>query len=268
VKTLTDGAAPRVRLDSVAVSTVAEQRRMPGARLGADEPRLEGERTVYWIDALLVGYGRAPSGAYRLLLRDADRPDTMLAEIPDPDCSVVTRAGIGRLFTTARHWVDSLGPLGPAITALPTPLPVSVVGVGIYDNVGAPSGTACARVLQPVLSIGPRFVAGQGGVPDLHRESGVSAMKVSQHPFNSGQVRIETAFDRGQTNVTAALFDMRGGMVRDVVVPKNSTKTMMTAIAVVGLPDGVYMAAVYTPAGVAARRLVYVIDSKSSGLVE
>ena len=157
VKTLTD--RDRHMIDfNVRPTTVRAlgSLRVPSAR-PQDRRASVHERRVYCVEAWLLYASPQEDGDLHLALLDVgDETSEMVAEIPEPRCTVVCRSPYASVFATARATVERR--LATDTTGL---LRVVVAGVGFFDRKHGQSGAAANYFeLHPVLSI--RFVDVEG----------------------------------------------------------------------------------------------------------
>ncbi len=117
------------------------------------EGRAEGaERTTFVVEGYLGGWHPENDGDIHLILFDPDHQAvSMIAEIPDPECSGACSSGYAEAYAQARSALQ-------AILARPNPedrpLRVEVTGVGFFDRNHGQTGAAPNFFeLHPVLKL-------------------------------------------------------------------------------------------------------------------
>ena len=157
VKTLSDVDARSVNMTPIPI-TVSELVAAPAPSESSNDTRLNDiEKETLTVNALLMGFKLETDHDFHLVIEDARTHDTMIAEIPDPQCSGVcasiahtqiaqTRSGFAAAFAAT--------PPDEQYTALTPPLPVTLMGVGFFDFYHGQTGVArnCIE-LHPVLTI-------------------------------------------------------------------------------------------------------------------
>src|SRR5947209_5679577 len=150
VKTLSDADRDKVHFapSEVTVGWLASQK--PPAHLLANRRAAPIETQTYKIRALLVGYKLEKDEDFHVVVADIENPsETMIVEIPSPDCVGACASGHGEEFQKARE----------VIMGLPEPVsPVTIVvtGVGFFDFLHGQTGAAPNGIeLHPVLKIEP-----------------------------------------------------------------------------------------------------------------
>lgn len=154
VKTLQD---PDTRLIVMApITTTVHALREPKqpANLRTIDPsiRLDQEKQVYTVHALLIGFKKEGDSDYHLVLADpVDRSKTMIAEIPAPTCANKKYAA---QFIAAAKLIESLGHASPKLRTLAKPVPVTVTGIFFFDFIHGQTGVAPnGGEIHPVLKI-------------------------------------------------------------------------------------------------------------------
>lgn len=114
--------------------------------------RLEAEKQVYTVQALLIGFKREADGDYHLVLADpVDRKKTMIAEIPSPKCA---NKKYQAQFEAAAKFVESVAHATATFKTLDKPVSVTVTGVFFFDFIHGQTGVAPnGAELHPVLEI-------------------------------------------------------------------------------------------------------------------
>ena len=152
VKTLADPDRSQVDLHPHP-SSVAELAGLDRPVELPEEGRAEGaERTTFVVEAYLAGWSPENDGDIHMILADPDHQTvTLIAEIPDPECSGACSSGYAAAYAEARSVLQ-------AILALPNPedkpLRVEVTGVGFFDRNHGQTGAAPNFIeLHPVLKL-------------------------------------------------------------------------------------------------------------------
>jgi hypothetical protein len=155
VKTGTDGGAAQVNLTSPQPSNIADLIALAAPNpLPADNRFSPTENTVFVLNATLTDFklegGAHGDSDYHLVLMD-DQGNTMVAEIPSPDC-VGTGSPFAPQITSARAQFDAQF---TATSLFQTAnVPVQVTGVGFFDFFHNQHGAAPNVIeLHPVLDI-------------------------------------------------------------------------------------------------------------------
>ena len=154
IKTGTDSAAADVDLANPQNSSIAElvaidpPRPIPPYRVAPTED------TVFVVNATLTAYrwegGSTGDSDYHLVLED-DQGNTMVAEIPDPNC-VGDESPFASLIASARAEFDDV--LTATTTFSTANIPVQITGVGFFDFFHGQRGAAPNVIeLHPVLDI-------------------------------------------------------------------------------------------------------------------
>jgi hypothetical protein len=154
VKIVADGDADKVRIDSARVATIDELRAMAAPVYADTNPRSAAEEQVVTVTAWLVGYKfEAGDSDYHLVIGN-DAGETIIAEIPHPDCALGSR--VLAQITAARAAFRALvhTPPSPRFVHLRKPIRVRVTGPLFFDRLHGQTGVAPNGVeLHPVLSI-------------------------------------------------------------------------------------------------------------------
>lgn len=152
VKTLADPDRDQVDLHASRTS-VAELARLSRPDVLPEAGRAPGaERSTFTVEAYLVGWDPENDGDIHLILADPDdQTVTLIAEIPDPNCSGACSSGFAPAYAEARSVLE-------AELARPNPedrpLRVEVTGVGFFDRNHGQTGAAPNFVeLHPVLAL-------------------------------------------------------------------------------------------------------------------
>jgi hypothetical protein len=158
VKTLRDSAARNVNFVDTIHSSVRKQTQLQPFRPSTHNPRMKRvEMKFYSIKAWLVGMVREDDRDYHLVLKDLTTDDSMVVEIPDPDCPEVAETQWANQYRTARTWIDTNIHVPTACYHAVIPGKVVITGVGYYDRLHGQRGMAAnGREIHPVLSIEAR----------------------------------------------------------------------------------------------------------------
>ncbi len=184
VKTLSDPAAGQVNFTPKA-ATVQQLYSMAAPTNG--EARNPSEDQTYVVHAKLVGYKIEfdPTNTqdpgdhdFHIVIQDLNGPQTMVVEIPDPQCdgvcSSLKKAAIAQARTAFASGVSKQPEA--EFFALKTPVLVDVTGVLFFDFAHGQTGLAqnCVE-LHPVLDFKfeskPTAVEGRGNTPKPHPDS-------------------------------------------------------------------------------------------------
>lgn len=153
-KTLQDPGAQLINFSPIATTVHAlREPKAPGnLRKIAPSIRLDQEKQVYTVHALLIGFKKEGDSDYHLVLADpVDRKKTMIAEIPAPTCASKKYAA---QFVAAAKFIESLGHASPKFRTLAKPVPVTVTGVFFFDFIHGQTGVAPnGAEIHPVLKI-------------------------------------------------------------------------------------------------------------------
>jgi hypothetical protein len=154
VKTLNDPSVHEIHFTAVesTVHTLRVPKQPPNLRTLNPYLRLDGEKQVYTVKALLIGFKREADGDYHLVLADpVDRKKTMIAEIPASKCANKKYAA---QFDAAAKFVEQVGHTTAKFKTLDKPVPVTVTGVFFFDFIHGQDGVAPnGAELHPVLEI-------------------------------------------------------------------------------------------------------------------
>jgi hypothetical protein len=113
------------------------------------------EETEFAVSGNVIGWGLEADHDLHLVLADANNlSQTIVLEVPDSSCVTGATTAVRDSIAQARHDVlRALGAPPSGVTALSSPVPVIVTGVGFFDfghSIGHPPN---AFELHPVLSI-------------------------------------------------------------------------------------------------------------------
>jgi hypothetical protein len=160
IKTLSDPAAKQVDL-TPKTATVKELYDMTAPTEGAT--RNTSEKKTYTVHAKLVGYkiefdkkNNTGDHDFHIVIQDMNGPETMVVEIPDPQCGGVCSSGERAAILQARKsFLNGVAqPPEASFRTLATPVDVDITGVLFFDFAHGQTGLAknCVE-LHPVLSI-------------------------------------------------------------------------------------------------------------------
>jgi Protein of unknown function (DUF3761) len=151
VKTLTDPDTGRIHQDTTGATVAQLVALQRPAHLSPSARAAPAEVTVYRVEARLVGFFSESGHDYHLVLASLQDPAiTMIAEVPDPDCSRVCTSGRAQLYAELRQkLLDRLN--SPQSERQPL---VRVTGVGFFDYRHGQRGLAPNGIeLHPVLNV-------------------------------------------------------------------------------------------------------------------
>jgi len=120
------------------------------------------ETTSYTVQAILQGWKIEADHDFHLVLADPNDPNvTMIAEIPDPNCSDACDGGFSSDFGAMRaKLTNCFGQAPTSFTNFPSGLVVNITGIGFFDVIHGQTGVAPNGIeLHPVLNID--WVSGQ-----------------------------------------------------------------------------------------------------------
>jgi len=157
----------------------------PTTAPSSDEQRFSGpEKQKYSVTATLFGY-KIESGAtgdqdFHIVIQDPQTKETMIVEIPDPNCSGACNSTQSTAIVKARQEFLGAFPENPpsakfAVVDDPKP-EVTVTGVGLFDFYHGQTGVAtnCLE-LHPVLDIkfpgSGKFKSSFKATPELKTEA-------------------------------------------------------------------------------------------------
>lgn len=151
VKTLSDPDRERVHLDPVD-ATIEQLVGMVQPEGTSDLTRAAPvEVTVYRVEARLVAlYGENDGDFHLVLASPRDPTVTMIAEVPDPECSGACASGFAEVYARVRQMLmDRLNSHQSEARPL-----VRVAGVGFFDYIHGQRGVAPNGIeLHPVLAV-------------------------------------------------------------------------------------------------------------------
>ena len=155
VKTMSDPDAGSV-VRSPRGATLATLRAFPAPKVRPQNGRANAiEKTEFGVSGNVIKWGLEPDSDLHLVLADANNPSqTIVLEVPDTTCVTGAAKEVRDSIAIVRQEVvRALGPPPVGITALNTPVPVTVTGVGFFDFGHSTGHPPNAFELHPVLSI-------------------------------------------------------------------------------------------------------------------
>lgn len=156
VKTLSDPDAGKVDLGDRRVTTVHALVSLQHPEVLPPLSRIEPvEVTVFGVQAQLIGFKLETDRDFHIVIGDAQTRETMIVEIPDPQCSGVCSSRVLNFITQARQtFIRQCGMPKSKFARLTEPLQVRVTGVGFFDFPHGQTGLAKNAIeLHPVLRI-------------------------------------------------------------------------------------------------------------------
>jgi hypothetical protein len=153
VKTLTDDGAGEVNLRPAETTIAALRELPPPATLPADARVDPVEKQVYRLRARLVSLKQETDNDFHLVISDERTGETMLAEIPLPDCAATSSHRTD--FEVARDFITkTFGAPARRFTTAPEGAALLITGVGFFDTFHRATGQAPNGIeLHPVLSV-------------------------------------------------------------------------------------------------------------------
>jgi hypothetical protein len=139
---------------STSISRLNQIERPASAEL--HNQRADAEKQKVMVSAYVIECGKEEDGDYHLVLKSDSTDDTLIAEIPDPDCPKVS--GFPFLvykYTKARQFVrENIDNTPGRITPLQAPLHVRVTGIVLFDKMAHGNGHSPYGIeIHPVLEI-------------------------------------------------------------------------------------------------------------------
>lgn len=115
------------------------------------------EDTKYAVSAILVGFKQEADRDFHVVISDPSSGNTMIAEIPDPQCSTVKASGHADQIAAVRQsFVACFGPplASGKFENFPQRMLVQITGVAFFDVLHGQTGVAPNGIeLHPVLAI-------------------------------------------------------------------------------------------------------------------
>jgi len=238
VKTGTDSGAAQVGLASPQASTIADLIALaPPNPLPTDSRFDPTENTVFVLNATLTDFklegGTHGDSDYHLVLMD-DQGNTMIAEIPSPDC-VGTGSPFAAQIANARSQFDSQF---TATSSFQTAnVPVQVTGVGFFDFFHNQHGVAPNVVeLHPLLDI--QF-SPQPSSADFSLSSSTTMMALHKGGSSSINLAAVPVAGGNVSNVNFAASGLPAG-VTSRITPGSDGKAALSLSAASTAPSGTF----------------------------
>lgn len=157
VKTLTDHDYITINFEATVPATIEELSQLPSPKWASNhEPRREIERTVYQVDAILVGAKIEDDEDVHLVIASPKDPKTtMIVEFPSDHCIRKMKSSILRAqMHFARAQILGLMQLSPRFKKFPKQIRAKLTGVLFEDKPHGQTGRALnSAELHPVLSL-------------------------------------------------------------------------------------------------------------------
>ncbi len=238
VKTGTDGGAGLIDLANPQTSTIADLSALAQPNpLPADNRFNPTENTVFVLNTTLTDFklesGSHGDSDYHLVLMD-DQGNTMVAEIPSPDC-VGNGSPFKAQIANARAKFDAQFNVTSSFQT--ANVPVQVTGVGFFDFFHNQHGAAPNVVeLHPVLDIqfNPQPIGG-----DFTLSSSTTAVHL--HGGGSSTINLAAVPVGGGNapNVSFAVSTLPTG-VTSHITPGNNGKAVLSLSATSNVPNGTF----------------------------
>lgn len=137
------------------IHTIVNYARPPIEELRTNRGTIEQKKVT--VTAWLVGLGKEDNdNDYHLILTSLNEEDSVIAEIPDPDCPKLEHfPGLKNKFTIAREFIQENVDASPgAVDYLPERIKVKVTGMLFFDRMAHGKGHAKNGVeIHPILKI-------------------------------------------------------------------------------------------------------------------
>jgi hypothetical protein len=156
VKTLSDEGSSKVDFSPLDTTIDWLIGQVPPTNPRSDDRVSPIETHTYRVNAVLIGWHQETDNDFHIVIADPNNTQTtMIVEIPDPECSGACASGHMQDFQNARAAVVAkLGSPSSTFQRLAQPAPVTVVGVGFFDQYEKQTGVAPNAIeLHPVLQI-------------------------------------------------------------------------------------------------------------------
>lgn len=102
VKTCQDKEASMIHLKTINTTISQLRLKWSPVKIASNTPRLLQEMQTYTVDCRIVKYLAENDGDYHLVLADLKDGSTLVAEMPNPLCSMVQKSKFINQFTNAR----------------------------------------------------------------------------------------------------------------------------------------------------------------------
>jgi hypothetical protein len=238
VKTGTDAGASQLDLTNPQATTIADLIALPAPNpLPTDTRFSPTENTVFVLSATLTDFkletGAHGDSDYHLVLMD-DQGNTMVGEIPSPDC-VGAASPFAAQIASARAQFDSQ--FTPTSSFQTANVPVQVTGVGFFDFFHNQHGVAPNVIeIHPILSIQFNPQPGSG-------DFAVSTSTTAMHLHGGGSSSINlSAVPVGGGSTPAVTFATSGlpPGVSSRITPTGEGKAVLSVSANAGVPSGTF----------------------------
>jgi len=156
VKVLIDPDTDKIDYNKVVKTTIANEIAIPMPTLGMQTPRLKDEMEVNQIECFIDGYKLEADRDVHIVISD-EQGNTMIAEIPNPNCKEVKGCSQYKKIKEVRDWFDST--FGPKTKyhKNKTKTKYTFIGITFMDKIHGQTGVADNGVeLHPVLDIIPK----------------------------------------------------------------------------------------------------------------
>ncbi len=250
VKTGTDADASQVDLANPKTTTIADLIQLPAPHPIPKNKRFAPTETTLWVvNATLTDYklesGSSGDSDYHLVLED-DQGNTMVAEIPSPDC-VQGSSPFSAKIASARAEFDSQ--LTASSSFQTANIPVQVTGVGMFDFAHGQRGAAPNVIeLHPVLDIVFNSSTTPSAGPDfalivppstIHLAQGGSSSLTVSASSTTGTAHTVTFSATGlPTGVTSHLTPLGNGKATLSLQASTAAPTGSFPFTVTGTADG------------------------------
>jgi hypothetical protein len=192
------------------------------------EGRLDGEHEIVSVDAFIVEYKREPDHDYHIVLQDPNSSETIVSEIPDPECDNLDGfPELQQRYRSIRAWIDSKVNVTSRMTEADPAIPVKIEGVPFWDAPhGATGASDQGREIHPITDIvsnSGRATAFTGSptnielteIPNRVEPSGGSSVHLSS---------ATTASEMLNLILLGAILGMAGQIIRFVAGLKKSAR--------------------------------------------
>lgn len=226
VKTLTDQEGIQILSKQAVITSISDlaserapQRLSTGRNF---DGRINGEGNKILVDALIIKCKKEPDKDYHLVLQDPSTNETIVSEIPSPNCdNLAAFPQLKERYGKLRAWIDSKINVTATMSDVDPPIAVKVEGVAFWD---APHGATGAsdegREIHPITD----FITASGSVftqfsptaftlnepPDRPRDASATE---STSPQMGGVVKAQ---DMLALIALAAILGMAGQVIRFV----------------------------------------------------
>jgi hypothetical protein len=156
VKTLSDSGAGTVDVTNRITQSVHNLVSLPApSQLPSDSRIAPTETTTFGVQARLVGFKKETDRDFHIVIADSQTNETMIVEIPDPQCDGVCSSQTKGLISQARQtFVHQCGVPTSQFKKLTSPLLIRITGIGFFDFKHGQTGVAKNAIeLHPVLRV-------------------------------------------------------------------------------------------------------------------